>query len=134
MNISIRRSRCLPFRGYLYICCISLGSPSAKRWKNPKTLKRKIAESVVVGTHTHTGAIFMSEDCISIYEVRRHRNIFERKYCRENLFLWREMPRYTIYFFTRKIRVRIIKKVRAWYVYVRCLYRLRIRRACSIIW
>ena len=58
------------------------------------------------------GAIFMSEDCISIYEVRKHRNIFERKYCRENLFLWREMPRYTIYFFTRKIRVRIIKYVR----------------------
>ena len=40
--------RCSSFRGYLYICHILLGSPSATRWKTPKNLKRKIAGSVVI--------------------------------------------------------------------------------------
>ena len=65
----------MPFRGYLYICCILLGSPSAMRWKTPKNPKRKIAESVVVGHHHHhTGqldlCIIRLADCAFVLALR----------------------------------------------------------------
>ena len=47
LSILISSLRCSPFRGYLYICRILLGSPSTTRWKTPKNLKRRIAGSVV---------------------------------------------------------------------------------------
>ena len=47
LRMPISRFRCFSFQGYLYICRIFLGSPSATRWKTPKKLKRTIAGSVV---------------------------------------------------------------------------------------
>ena len=68
LSILISSLRCSPFRGYLYICRILLGSPSTTRWKTPKNLKRRIAGSVVDSSSSYRRHIDL---CIISHKTAR---------------------------------------------------------------
>ena len=108
LSILISSLRCSPFRGYLYICRILLGSPSTTRWKTPKNLKRRIAGSVVDYPYGHNICVLQAFKGCEQRECRERRFSFLLKIVKvKKLIFWQHFTSQNASVFASKKRAKI---------------------------